>query len=192
MEGIHLSFPFALTRWLIARVMIVAWLLLAGWASAGDGGPPPASMSLSADGRLQLSPTDRCPVCAMFPARQPQSAAAMTLQSGRTYYFCSNGCLLRSWLRPLIYLNEQPETIGRLVVQDYFSGQPIDGHQATWVAGSDVVGPMGPAIVALGTAGHLAAFKKRHGGNIVFTIDQLDDPLWRRISHRELPSRKKE
>ena len=87
----------------------------------------------------------------MFPARRPQTAAAMTLKSGETFYFCGNGCLLRTWLRSngLPGKNLRRRLIG-LVVRDYFSGQPVDGRAATWVAGSDVIGPMGPAIIALG------------------------------------------
>jgi len=76
------------------------------------------------------------------------------------------------------------------VVRDYFTGQPIDGRTATWVAGSDVVGPMGPAIIALGDAAQLANFKNRHGGKTVFTFDQVDDALWKTISRRELPAEK--
>uniref|UniRef100_UPI0012EECC56 nitrous oxide reductase accessory protein NosL n=1 Tax=Desulfosarcina cetonica TaxID=90730 RepID=UPI0012EECC56 len=126
-------------------------------------------------------------VCAMFPARHSASAAAMTLNNGSTFYFCSNGCLLRAFLRPAAYLNARPSDIDRLSVRDYFSGRPTDARKATWVAGSDVVGPMGPAIIALSDAGQLAAFQRRHGGDTVFSLDQLTDDLWKHISHHELP-----
>ena len=76
------------------------------------------------------------------------------------------------------------------MVRDYFSGQPIDARTATWVAGSDVVGPMGPAIIALGDAAQLATFKNRHGGKTVFAFDQVDDSLWKKISGRDLPAEK--
>ena len=162
-------------------------VLLLGAGTAEGGGPQPAEQPLASDGHLAISKTDRCPVCAMFPARYPRAAAGMVLSSGATYYFCSNGCLCRAWLRPNAYLAQNRAAIQRLVVLDYFSGRPIDARTATWVAGSDVVGPMGPAIVALGTAGHAAAFNERHGGDIVFAWDQLDDTLWRKISRHKLP-----
>lgn len=171
----------------LAALLTTALLLLAGSAVAAEGGPAPAMKTLAPDGQMQLSEPDRCPVCAMFPARRPQTAAAMTLKSGETFYFCGNGCLLRTWLRPTAYLGREQAQIDRLVVRDYFSGKPVDARTATWVAGSDVVGPMGPAIIALGDAGQLETFKKRHGGKTVFTFDQIDDTLWRQISKRELP-----
>ena len=169
--------------------MAAMFLVSDGYALA-QGGPAPALKSLSANGQIAPSDSDRCPVCAMFPARRPQAAAAMTLNDGETFYFCSNGCLLRSWLRPRAYLNKTRAAIDRLVVQDYFSGKPIDARSATWVAGSDVIGPMGPAIIALGNAAELVAFQNRHGGKTVFTFDQIDDALWKKINGRELPAAK--
>ena len=171
----------------LTLLVTTALLLTLSARVANAGGPLPAATPLAADGRMQIGPADRCPVCAMFPARRPQAAAAMTLKSGQTYYFCGNGCLLRSWLRPTIYLGQVREAIDRLVVRDYFSGRPIDARTATWVAGSDVIGPMGPAIVALADPDQLATFKKRHGGTIVFSFEQIDDALWKQISRRELP-----
>ena len=177
-------------RWLLAILVAGAPVLVSTTAWSGDGGPAPALKSLSADGQMTLSESDRCPVCAMFPARRPQTAAAMTLKSGETFYFCGNGCLLRTWVRPTAYLGKPQAQIDRLVVRDYFSGQPIDARTATWVAGSDVVGPMGPAIIALGDAAQLATFKNRHGGKTVFAFDQVDDSLWKKISGRDLPAEK--
>ncbi|WP_319407397.1 nitrous oxide reductase accessory protein NosL [uncultured Desulfosarcina sp.] len=177
-------------QWMWVTVVTAALFLSPAATPAADGGPAPALKSLSADGQMTLSKSDRCPVCAMFPAQRPQTAAAMTLKSGETFYFCGNGCLLRTWLRSAVYLGRSRAEIDRLVVRDYFSGQPIDGRTATWVAGSDVVGPMGPAIIALGDPGQLAVFKGRHGGKTVFTLDQVDDDLWKQISRRELPEAK--
>jgi copper chaperone NosL len=185
-----LEFSSYARQWMGLALVAAALILSPGSAPAADGGPVPALKTLSADGQMTLSKSDRCPVCAMFPARRPQTAAAMTLKSGETFYFCGNGCLLRTWLRPTAYLGKNQAEIDRLVVLDYFSGQPIDGRRATWVAGSDVVGPMGPAIIALGDPGQLAVFKGRHGGKTVFTFDQVDDDLWKQISRYELPAAK--
>jgi nitrous oxide reductase accessory protein NosL len=170
--------------------MLLAGMLLVVAVSGvtADGGPAPAMQSLGADGQMRISPSDRCPVCAMFPVRYPRTAAAMTLKNGDSFYFCSNGCLLRAWLRPDAYLGRPRQAIDRMVVLDYFSGRLVDARSATWVAGSDVVGPMGPALIALADAAALATFKKRHGATIVFSLDQLDDTLWKQISRYALPA----
>jgi len=155
--------------------------------SAENIQPIAAKLPLTADGHMQISDQDRCPVCAMYPIKRPRSAAAMALTNGDVYYFCGNGCLLRTWLRPQTYIGQAADKIDRLVALDYFSGQPIDARKASWIAGSDVVGPMGPALIALGNRAHVSVFQKRHGGATVFALDELDDTLWQQISQRPLP-----
>lgn len=140
--------------------------------------PLAAQNPLTADGQMQISAQDRCPVCGMFPAKRPKTAAAMALADGRTFYFCGNGCLLRTWHAAPTYLNAPRETIQRMVARDYFSGAPIDAYKAWWVAGSDVIGPMGPAIVALQTEPAVTQFKTRHGGKKVFQMVDMDEALW--------------
>lgn len=177
-------------------LLLFGWsfLLMPGRAPAetvakagGTSGPLAALKSLTDDGRLQISATDRCPVCGMFPAKQPKSAAALVLADGRTFYFCGNGCLLRTWRATPVYLKAPREAIQRMVVQDYFTGQPVDAIKAWWVAGSDVIGPMGPAIVALGSEQAAARFQARHGGKEIFQLAGMDDALWGRL----FPSGKK-
>ena len=177
-------------RWIMMALVNATLILTLAVMAGAKGGPLPAQKSLAADGQMVPSESDRCPVCAMYPARRPETAAAMTLTSGETFYFCGNGCLLRTWLRPMVYLGKAQNQIDRIVVRDYFSGKPVDGRKATWVAGSDVVGPMGPAIIALKDNDQLETFTKRHGGKTVFTFDEINDALWKKISKRELPSAK--
>jgi copper chaperone NosL len=153
----------------------------AAGAAAGGKGPVPAQQGVTAGGELQLSKTDRCPVCGMFPAKRPKHAAAMVLKDGRTYYFCGNGCLLRTWHRTRTHLGVSHDAVAHMVVRDYFSGSPIDAYTAWWVAGSDVVGPMGRAVVALRTPKEVEVFKNRHGGEHVFTLSQLNDRLFTSI-----------
>lgn len=150
-------------------------------APTGSTRPVAALLPLAADGQMQLSDSDRCPLCGMFPAKRPKSAAAMVLADGRTFYFCANGCLLRAWHDAVTHLNVPRERIERMVVKDFFSGGPLDAQQAWWVAGSDVVGPMGPAPVALAGEADVTPFKARHGGTIVFQLAQMDDALWQKL-----------
>ncbi len=176
-------------RFLIGGLVLVVAVLLSIPAVAMAGsqgqlqtssgqGPRPALKSVGADGEMQLSEQDRCPVCGMFPAKRPKSAAAMVLKDGRTFYFCGNGCLLRTWRYSDRHLKAPVEAIQRMVVRDYFSGAPLDAEKAWWVSGSDVIGPMGPALVALRSEQEVARFKERHGGRTVFRLSQMDDALW--------------
>jgi copper chaperone NosL len=154
--------------------------------SADSGkGPKPGANPLDENGRMQISPQDRCPVCAMKVDAHPKFSSAIQLTDGTTFYFCGTGCMIRSWLHPEVYLQRPKARVSRTVVQEYFGGQHMDGLSVIWVAGSDVVGPMGPALVPLKDEADLAVFRKRHGGTAVFRLGDLDDQKWQAITGKK-------
>ncbi len=142
----------------------------------------PGMRPLGPDYRLQPSAADRCPVCAMRPAKYPRFAAAIQLQDMTTFYFCSPGCMLKAWLRPDIFLGTGAGDLKLPVSQEYFSGQPVDARTVFWVSGSDVVGPMGPALVPLQKDAHVDAFRRRHGGNHFFRLEDLNTDNWKALT----------
>jgi copper chaperone NosL len=135
----------------------------------------PATKGLDEAGALQISDTDRCPVCAMKIHKHKKFASAIELADGTTYYFCGTGCLLKSWLHPEVFLSQSRDELKRAITREYFGGKFIDASSAYWVAGSDVVGPMGPALVPLASEADLATFRKRHGGKSTFRLTDLTD-----------------
>ena len=131
---------------------------------------------------IEVDKDDRCPVCAMQVALYPKFACAMELVDGRKFSFCATGCMIRSWLHPEVYLGAEKADIQHVWVQDYFTGEKIDGSTAFWVAGSDVIGPMGTAFVPLKSESDVKAFKRRHGGKTVFHLTDLTDDKWKEIT----------
>jgi copper chaperone NosL len=142
-------------------------------------------VGLEEDGRLRISVEDRCPVCGMAVHVHPKNAAAIELQSGESFYFCGAGCMMKAWLHPEIFLGHPKQALKRAVALDYFDGTPLDALLARWVAGSDVVGPMGPALVPLAGEEDQATFIQRHGGARTFTLGELDDALWEAITGKK-------
>lgn len=150
-------------------------------------GPVPALKAIAPSGSLELSPEDRCPVCAMAVAEGPKTAAGLELKDGRTYYFCGNGCLMKTWVHPEHFLGAGPEVLKRPIVQEYFSGKPLDARQALFVAGSDVMGRMGPAMVALeDTPEAKETFMARHGGKATFHLSELNDARWQELTGKPM------
>ena len=139
---------------------------------------------------FKIGPEERCPVCAMQVAKHPRFASAIELTDGKVLYFCGTGCMLRTWMHPEFFTGLSKEDLKRPVVRDYFTGAPIDGRQAIWVAGSDVVGPMGPALVPLVSQRELEAFRRRHGGTTTFRMQELSDELWESITGKPAVSAK--
>jgi hypothetical protein len=118
----------------------------------------------------------------MRPIKYPRFASAIQLQDGTTFYFCSAGCMLKAWLRPDVFLNKTPQDLRIPVALDYFSGQPTDARSVAWISGSDVIGPMGPALVPLKQAAHVKVFGRRHGLTRVFHLEELNTGNWESLT----------
>lgn len=171
-------------RWLavLAMVLFLFQAACQDSKSPSGAGPMPALKGLDAAGRMQIGKEDRCPVCAMPVADHEAFSAAIVLKDGAAFYFCAAGCMMRAWLHPEIHLGREKNALARTVVRDYFSGDFVDGSQVLWVSGSDVVGPMGPALVPLKDSSELAAFRRRHGGKEVFRLGDLNDENWEKLT----------
>jgi nitrous oxide reductase accessory protein NosL len=156
--------------------------LLTGEAGSG---PKPGLKPLDEQGHMQISDQDRCPVCAMKVNAHKKFSSAIQLTGGETFYFCGTGCMIRSWMHPEIFLNVSKPELKKSVVQDYFSGEQVDGLAVSWVAGSDVVGPMGPALVPIIDNGQVAVFKNRHGGKAVFRLGEMTDENWQKLTGKK-------
>jgi nitrous oxide reductase accessory protein NosL len=174
----------------LVSVLMVSSLLILSPASAETAGPAPGKTPLGQDLALQVSDGDRCPVCAMKVANHPKFASAIQLENGDTFYFCGTGCMIRTWMHPAVFLGVEKASLELPVVQAYFTGEPIDARKAIWVAGSDVMGPMGPALVPLETQKELEAFKARHGGKTVFRLSEMTDEKWKAITGKSAAPKK--
>jgi len=159
-------------------------------ADDSKAGPQPGLKPLDESGAMQISSQDRCPVCAMQVNKYKKFACAVQLMNGNTFYFCGSGCMIRSWLHPEIFLGAAEEELKWSVVQDYFTGEQVPGGSVYWVAGSDVIGPMGPALVPLKNEQDLDVFKKRHGAKAVFRLSEMTDEKWQQLTGKKAASKK--
>ncbi len=154
-------------------------------ASAKGKSKPKAGAGLDAQGQMVVGDDDRCPVCAMRVKEHPKFASAIALDDGTTYYFCGTGCMMRSWLHPEVFLGADPKRLDRAVTPEYFTGKHVDATSVVWVAGSDVVGPMGPALVPLADDASATKFKERHGGKTTFKLGELTDEKWEKMTGKK-------
>lgn len=176
------------TRFLVLTILTVLILAAAGCGGSTNDqrtGPTAAKLGLDAEGRMQPGPDDRCPVCAMT-THDRKMGSAIELEDGRTFYTCGTGCMLKCWLHPEVYLGAGEIGVKRAVTTEFFTGQHVDATSVVWVAGSDVVGPMGPMIVPLADESAAASFRERHGGTNTFGLDELDDAGWEAMTGKKV------
>lgn len=176
-------------RWSVSLVLAALCLAAIGCGDGGDTAgkvserpaPTAAAAGIDEAGRMHPGPDDRCPVCAMTTADK-KLGSAIELDDGRTWYTCGTGCLLKCWLHPEVFLGAGDHKVRRAVTTEFFSGEHRDAAAVVWIAGSDVVGPMGPMMVPVADDAAAARFRERHGGAAEFHLEDLDDTMWRRLT----------
>jgi nitrous oxide reductase accessory protein NosL len=164
---------------------LILWGTVIARAAGPGSGPEPGHKPLDENNRMQISDQDRCPVCGMKVAEHAKFSSAIRLMDETTFYFCGTGCMMRAWLHPEIFLATEKEKLQTPMVKDNYTGEEVDGRDVFWVAGSDVIGPMGPALVPVKGEKALEAFKRRHGGKTIFRMDEMNDDKWYAITGRK-------
>jgi nitrous oxide reductase accessory protein NosL len=147
------------------RVALLSALLAAptALAFAGSGAQAP-----------KPGPKDRCPVCGMFVARYGPWIASVVWKDGTVAYFDGPKDLFRYYLNVGKYRKgARPEEIGGVFVTDYYSTQAIDARQAFFVAGSDVVGPMGYELVPMKDEASAKTFLADHKGSEILRFKDV-------------------
>ncbi len=181
-------------RLLLAASLLGSGLLGgAGWQLARRPDAAPAALAPSdevcivapplpwdsASGLPKLAPRAipaeaRCPVCGMFPARQPRWAAQVIFDDGATQFLDSPLSLFHYLQRVSRYTpGRSAAEIAAVHVRDWDSGEWLALEQALFVHGSRQRGPMRAGnLPAFADAAAARRFIAREGG-ISFNAAQL-------------------
>ncbi len=126
---------------------------------------------------VQPIPKDsRCPVCAMSTTLYPNWAATMRLKGKRQYWFDGIKDMMRYYLDRARYRYDRRE-ITQIIVQEYYSLQPLDAKKAWYVIGSDRYGPMGSELVPFSTLERAQTFARDHHGRTILRFDKITPHL---------------
>ena len=132
-------------------------VLLALLAGVSEGGAAAAPVT--------ARPTDKCPVCGMFVAKYPDWIAQAIYRDGSYVVFDGPKDLFKYVFNPQTYApTKHAADIAALYVTDYYSLALTDGKVAWYVAGSDVLGPMGRELVPLAAEKEARQFMVDHKG----------------------------
>jgi len=131
---------------------------------------------------LQPDGKDRCAVCGMMVEPYPNWIAAVIFKDGSHNFFDGpkdlfNFVLNIQQYRPGATLAD----IKEVQVTEYYTVQRHDAREVFFVAGSDVLGPMGQELVPIAGAVALKTFMLDHGFEKIMRFDGEDlstvDPL---------------
>ena len=156
MTGLKASCGHPGRRHVLLSLPLLPPVLLALLTGAGEG----AEM-----GPITPRPTDKCPVCGMFVTKYPDWVAQAIHRDGAYAVFDGAKDMFKYLLDLRSYApGRTVADIARLYVMDYYALTPIDGKQAWYVFGSDVLGPMGRELIPLAKEGEAREFLKDHKG----------------------------
>ena len=125
---------------------------------AGEPNPPSAK--------------DRCAVCGMYVNKYPNWVATVVFED-RSQVFFDGPKDLFTYILDLEKFGAQDREVSRIFVTDYYRVQPVDAKTAHFVAGSDVMGPMGHELVPLESREHAETFVRDHGGKEILVFDDV-------------------
>ena len=131
----------------------------------------------AAQGPPLPGPKDRCAVCGMFVAKYPNWVATIVYADGSHRFFDGPKDLFRS----LVGEGDSATVDAEIWVTDYYTTKPIKAREAVYVAGSDVLGPMGAELIPLATIDLAESFRVDHGGADVLTFDRVDEAVLRSL-----------
>lgn len=146
------------------RALVVTLVVLAAAGAAATAG-------------VQLPrPTDRdtCPVCGMLVSKYPTWLAGARYRDGHVDFFDGAKDLFKYLQSLSRYAHgRRRDELVAVVVTEFYSLERIDAHQAFFVIGSDVLGPMGHELVPLATRDDAQAFVDDHRGRRILRFDEV-------------------
>jgi len=148
-----------------SRRVILAWLAPAAFLLTAGSGAAQA---------VKPGAKDKCPVCGMFVAGYPAFLAEIRFKDGFRAYFDGPKDLLRYYFEPDKYHpGRKTGDIASVHVTDYYSLEMIDGRQAFYISGSDVLGPMGNELVPVGRKDQARTFLDDHKGKSLLKFNEI-------------------
>ena len=135
---------------------------------------------VAAEKPVKPTAKDKCPVCGMFVHKYPDWVAQAVFRDGTRSYFDGAKDFFKFYLDPPKYLPGKARTdIVSVLVTDYYTLESIDGFQAYYVIGSDVLGPMGRELIPLAREAEALEFLKDHKGKKIVRFRQVTPELLR-------------
>jgi copper chaperone NosL len=146
----------------VGLLLAILSLLVGSPAVAGPKAPPVPGAR------------DKCAVCGMFVAKYKEWVASIVYKDGATVFFDGPKDLFIYYLTPEKYdPGRKRGEVAAVYVTDYYTLAMIDGREAYFVLGSNVLGPMGKELVPFAKKEDAEAFLGDHGGKQLLRFGEV-------------------
>lgn len=153
--------------WSTICFIIVAMICLSALSVAKESLPAPA----------EVQKDTRCSVCGMYVAKYPTWMSQLHLSDNSVKHFDGVKDMMVYFFAPQAYGGPAIVAVQHVLVKDYYSQNWINGKEALYVTGSDVLGPMGHEFIPFGTRAAAENFLHDHKGNTILTFNEITSEL---------------
>ncbi len=127
---------------------------------------------------VKPSKKDKCPVCGMFVAKYPDWVGEIIYNDNMTVFFDGAKDLFKYYFNIKKYHPQKKQKeIKAIFVTEYYDLTLINAHNAYYVIGSDVYGPMGRELIPLKNEGDAKEFMKDHQGKKIVRFKDVTPAL---------------
>jgi len=119
---------------------------------------------------------DRCRKCGMLVDDHPRWVAGLVDENGVEERFCSPRCLFAHWRGPA------GATAQDAWVTEYYTQEKMPLSEVRFVMGSDVIGPMGQALVPIAGIEEAEGFMRDHHGTRILSAEEITTDVLREIA----------
>ena len=126
---------------------------------------------------FQVQKDTRCPVCGMFVGKYPQWLSQARLSDGTVAAFDGIKDLAAYAFSPQEFGAAPGAVVTDIAVRDYYSQAWMDGRQAHYVVGSDILGPMGHELIAFSSRAGAENFLQDHHGTEILGFAEISPQL---------------
>ncbi len=119
---------------------------------------------------------EKCPVCGMFVYKYPRWVAVLDVtvnDQHKKLYFDGVKDLVKFYHDPQKWENFEKITIQDIMVTDYYRQTALDGKNALYVIGSDILGPMGHELIPFDSKAQANVFLNDHSGTQIVKFDEI-------------------
>jgi nitrous oxide reductase accessory protein NosL len=126
------------------------------------------------DKAAETAAIGRCPVCGMSVEEYPNFLCQLRLKDGSTLSFDGPKDMFSFYHNPGKYRpSSKTADIVSVSVSDYYSLERVDGQQAYFVIGSNVMGPMGKELIAFQKEADAREFVVDHAGKSILMFKEV-------------------
>ncbi len=125
-----------------------------------------------------LKAEHRCANCGMITSKYPNWEESVILSSGDTLYFDGPRCMFFT----LLNSDKTNGGIATVKVKDYYTLNYIDGKEAFYVIGSDIMGPMGKELIPFENEEAAKEFLNDHQGKHILRFNDVNLRLIKQLA----------